>query len=140
MKNLAVVLLLISPFVINAQEPTKEKNGIKTPPTNEKSISEKGISHSKGRGLTVKQASTTTTPTPAVNTTEATKKEQTPQEDPKNKEKDKKDPKEGTSTKKAITEKGITSTKKKRSAPIAKPKEKPAPATTTATVVEEKKN
>lgn len=140
MKNLAVALLLISPFVIKAQEPAKENKGTKTPPTTEKSISEKGISKSKGRGLTVKQTTNTATPSPSVFTTETPKAEQIPQEDPKTKEKDKKDPKEGTSTKKAITEKGITSTKKKRSAPIAKPKEKSAPATTTATAVEEKKN
>ena len=123
MKNFAFALLLVGPFALNAQEPVKENKGTNTPPTTEKSISEKGISHPKGRGITAKKKTEETVqPSPSVVTpVKESKTEQTPQEDPK--KKDKKDVKEGTSTNKSISEKGV-STHKKRSAAKVKPAEK----------------
>lgn len=130
MKNLALILLFMAPFAISAQEPAKDSKSGNTPPSTQKGISEKGI---KGRGLTPKKSADESTPAPPASTTEDQKVEQTPQEDPKTKDKtkDKKDPKSGTTTEKAISEKGVSSNKKKRS--VSKSKDSSAPANTTVT-------
>ncbi len=72
MKNLIAFLLLASPVFINAQEPVKEnKSNVKPAPSNEKSISEKGVSSTKGRGVVLKKAQPTSTVNPsAVETNE----------------------------------------------------------------------
>ncbi len=68
MKNIIAFILFASPFVINAQEPVKENKGTKTPPSSEKSISEKGVSSTKGRGITVKKSQMETAPTQSTTT------------------------------------------------------------------------
>jgi len=75
MKNIIAFIVFASPFIISAQEPVKETKGTKTPPSSEKSISEKGVSSTKSRGITAKKAQSETVP--AVNNSDAKKSEET---------------------------------------------------------------
>ena len=67
MKSVITLLLLTAPFIIKAQEPVKEtKTTTKPAPSTQKSISEKGVSSSKGRSVTLKKAEPTNTINPSA--------------------------------------------------------------------------
>ncbi len=55
MKHIFTLILFAAPFIMSAQEPVKETKTTKAPPSNEKSISEKGVSSTKGRGVKAKK-------------------------------------------------------------------------------------
>jgi hypothetical protein len=72
MKHIITLLVFAAPFVVNAQEPPAKEKKSNTPPSSEKSISEKGVSSTKSRGISTKKT-TTGTPTPPPATTTETK-------------------------------------------------------------------
>jgi hypothetical protein len=81
MKHIITLALFAAPFVVSAQEqPTSKKAN--TPPTTEKSISQKGVTSTKSRsvsskktGETKNQPATETQRDPAPATTTATSNE-----------------------------------------------------------------
>lgn len=88
MKHIVTLLLFAAPFVVNAQEPPAKEKKANTPPSTEKSISEKGVSSTKSRGISTKKT-TTGSPTPATTTetksaTPTTTNSATTSEKPKN--------------------------------------------------------
>lgn len=67
MKHIITFVLFAAPFVVSAQEqPASKKSN--TPPTTEKSISEKGVSSTKSRAVTTKKTTATQSPAPANET------------------------------------------------------------------------
>lgn len=67
MKHIIAFILFAAPFVMSAQEqPAAKKSN--TPPTSEKSISEKGVSSTKSRAVTTKKTTATQSPAPANET------------------------------------------------------------------------
>lgn len=77
MKQIITLILFAAPFIVSAQEPTKSTKTTKTPPSSEKSISEKGVSSTKGRGINTKKPAPVqeSQPAPAANTATATTNE-----------------------------------------------------------------
>lgn len=81
MKHIITFALFAAPFVVSAQEQPASKRS-NTPPTSEKSISEKGVTSTKSRAVTTKKTGTSSatanevkaTPAPA-NTSTATTNE-----------------------------------------------------------------
>lgn len=65
MKHILTLALFAAPFVVSAQEQPAAKSA-KTPPTSEKSISEKGVSAPKSRSVNPKSSTETKAPAPAV--------------------------------------------------------------------------
>lgn len=66
MKSLITAIFFAAPFIIHAQEPAKTTKTTTPPPSSEKSITEKGVSSTKGRGVTLKKAEATGTVSPAA--------------------------------------------------------------------------
>jgi hypothetical protein len=113
MKQIIIAIALFSlPVLVNAQEPVKENNSSKTPPSSGKAINEKGVSSVKTRGLTKKSTSKTEDSSKQdsafVQPVQKTDEQDKPQADPK---KDKKEPKKESGTQKSINEKGVSSPK-----------------------------
>lgn len=113
MNKLIIAIALFSiQALVNAQEPVKENNSVaKTPPSSSKAINEKGVSPVKTRGLTKKSVNA---PAPAAETTtaapidESVNQDKPQQTEPVKEKKEKKNPKKGTTTEKAINEKGVS--------------------------------
>lgn len=131
MKKIVVTIALFSlSGLIYGQEPVKENNTSKTPPTSGKAINEKGVSPVKTRGLT-KKSSTANESKPVADTATVTPTQENldqnkPQTEPK---KEKKEPKKGTGTQKSINEKGVSSPKTRGT----KNKKEATPTNTTIT-------
>lgn len=112
MKKIIVTIAFFSlSLAVNAQEPVNENKGNQAPPSSGKAINEKGVSSVKTRSLTKKTNTTkegvpagSSSITPANDNIEQHK----PQQEPK---KEIKDPKKGSSSEKAINEKGVSSVK-----------------------------
>lgn len=67
MKHIITLALFAAPFVVSAQEqPAAKKSN--TPPTSEKSISEKGVSSTKSRAISTKKTTVSESPAPATET------------------------------------------------------------------------
>lgn len=80
MKSFTTAICFLAPFMMNAQEPAKETKTTTTKPapSAQKSISEKGVSSSKGKGVILKKAEPTNTVNPvAVDTKEVAPADQT---------------------------------------------------------------
>ncbi len=64
MKHIIAFVLAAAPFVVSAQEqPASKKSN--TPPSSEKSISEKGVSGTKSRAVSTKKTTATESKAPA---------------------------------------------------------------------------
>jgi len=82
MKHIIAFVLFAAPFVASAQEqPAAKKSN--TPPTTEKSISEKGVSSTKSRAVTTKKTDLSSAPANEVKATPAPTSTATTNEKPK---------------------------------------------------------